>query len=410
VSKKQPYRVQKNAAFVIDLGDQDPMMMICNLESDDNGAYTCMGTRTSTWKTEEESIDNFEVQEFRMLSNRKDTLTTSDQYHLVRKYRHFNLCEDFNKIISYAIDRRGIIMNNVAFVQYYFDSGVERPFVVKRHGNAVRTSAPYKSTNASTKAIVRELINVDKPKTIHSNLTKGVEKASEMATSCSRRTIYDINRSKKKRNVTLATNAMTFYDIIAMIREQDAQKNTENRFIRYISAYPDPELLVLGYDSQFRDLDRFCTSPVNFSILSIDPTFNLGAFYVMPMSYENLFLVSNRMKKHPTFLGPVLISHNLDESCYSHLTFVTTQKSPLLEDNLIAFGTDGEKALYNQFGKKFKSAVHVRCIGHFRENCKTHLKGVSLENQNKILNDIFGKNIEDTHYGGYFHSLACHCS
>jgi hypothetical protein len=33
-------------------------------------------------------------------------------------------------------------MNNVAFVQYYFDSGVERPFVVKRHGNAVRTSAP----------------------------------------------------------------------------------------------------------------------------------------------------------------------------------------------------------------------------------------------------------------------------
>ncbi|CAB3993176.1 Hypothetical predicted protein, partial [Paramuricea clavata] len=45
-----------------------------------------------------------------------------------------------------------------------------------------------------------------------------------MATSCSRQTIYDINRSKKKRNVTLATNAMNFYDIIAMIREQDAQK------------------------------------------------------------------------------------------------------------------------------------------------------------------------------------------
>ena len=50
MSKKQPYRVQKNAAFVIDLGDQDPMMMIRNLESDDNGTYTCMGTRTSTWK------------------------------------------------------------------------------------------------------------------------------------------------------------------------------------------------------------------------------------------------------------------------------------------------------------------------------------------------------------------------
>ena len=28
------------------------------------------------------------------------------------------------------------------------------------------------------------------------------------------------------------------------------------------------------------------------------------------------------------------------------------------------------------------------------------MKGVSLENQAKILNDIFGKDIEDTHYGG----------
>ena len=290
-------------------------------------------------------------------------------------------------------------MNNVAFVQYYFDSGIEKPFIVKRHGNAVHKSAPYKSTNASTKAFVRELI-VDKPKTIHTNLTKGVEKANEMATSCSRQAIYDINRSKKKGNLTSTTNTMNFYDIIAMIREQDSQKNTENRFIRYVCAYPDQELLVLGYDSQFHDLDRFCTSPVNFSILSVDPTFSLGAFYVTPTSYENLFLVSNRTKKHPTFLGPVLISHNLDESCYSHLTFVITQKSPLLEENLIAYGTDGEKALYNQFGKKFKNAVHVRCIGHFRENCKTHLKGVSLENQTKILKYIFGKDIEGTHYGG----------
>ena len=373
------------------------MMSILNLESDDNGSYKCMGTRTSTWQTEE-NLDDFKVQEFKMLSKKKETLTTSDQYHLIRKYRHFNSCEDFNKIISYAIHGKGIILNNVAFVQYYFDSGIEKPFIVKRHGNAVHKSAPYKGTNASTKAFVRELI-VDNPKTIHTNLTKGVEKANEMATSCSRQAIYDINRSKKKGNLTSTTNTMNFYDIIAMIREQDSQKNTENRFICYVCAYPDPELLVLGYDSQFHDLDRFCTSPVNFSILSVDPTFSLGAFYVTPTSYENLFSVSNRTKKHPTFLGPVLISHNLDESCYSHLTFVITQKSPLLEENLIAYGTDGEKALYNQFGKKFKNAVHVRCIGHFRENCKMHLKGVSLENQTKILKDIFGKDIEGTHYG-----------
>ena len=46
---------------------------------------------------------------------------------------------------------------------------------------------------------------------------------------------------KKKRNVTSTTNAMNFYDIV-IIREQDSQKNTENRFICYVSAHPDPEL------------------------------------------------------------------------------------------------------------------------------------------------------------------------
>lgn len=224
VSKKQPYRVQKNVAFLINLGDKDPMMMIRNLESDDNGVYKCMGTRTTTWQTVEETLDDFAVQEFKMLSKKKETLTTSDEYHLVRKYRRFNSCEDFNKIISYAIDVKGKVFHNVAFVQYYFDSSIEKPFIVKRQGNAVQNSAPYKSTNASTKAFVREKIDVDKPETIHSNLTKEAEKANEMTTSCSRQAIYDINRSKKKRNVTSTTNAMNFYDIIAMIREQDAQK------------------------------------------------------------------------------------------------------------------------------------------------------------------------------------------
>ena len=74
VSNKQPYRVQKNLAFLINLGDKDAMMSIRNLESDDNGSYKCMGTRKSTWQTEE-NLDDFKVQEFKMLSKKKETLT-----------------------------------------------------------------------------------------------------------------------------------------------------------------------------------------------------------------------------------------------------------------------------------------------------------------------------------------------
>ena len=97
---------------------------------------------------------SFKVQELKMLSKKKEKLTTSDQYHLIRKYRRFNFCEEFNKIISYAINGKEEMMNNVAFVQHYFDSSIEKPFIVQRHGNAVNNSAPYKSTDASTKAFV----------------------------------------------------------------------------------------------------------------------------------------------------------------------------------------------------------------------------------------------------------------
>ena len=43
----------------------------------------------------------------KMLSKKKEALTTPDQYHLIRKYRCFNSCEDFNKTISYAINGKG---------------------------------------------------------------------------------------------------------------------------------------------------------------------------------------------------------------------------------------------------------------------------------------------------------------
>ena len=49
------------------------MMMTRNLESDDNGAYKCIGTRTTTWQTVEEILDDFKVQEFKMLSKKKET-------------------------------------------------------------------------------------------------------------------------------------------------------------------------------------------------------------------------------------------------------------------------------------------------------------------------------------------------
>ena len=44
---------------------------------------------------------------------------------------------------------------------------------------------------------------------------------------------------------------------------------------------------VLARDRQLDDLVRFCTIPEGFSVLTADPTFNLGQFDVTPTSYNH---------------------------------------------------------------------------------------------------------------------------
>ena len=57
---------------------------------------------------------------------------------------------------------------------------------------------------------------------------------------------------------------------------------------------------VLAADYQ---LNRFCTNKDQFSILGIDPTFNLGEFSLTVTTYRHLMLVSTRTGKPPVMLG-----------------------------------------------------------------------------------------------------------
>lgn len=53
-----------------------------------------------------------------------------------------------------------------------------------------------------------------------------------------------------------------------------------------MEAAPEP-MCILATDQQLTDLERFCTRDP-FGIIGIDPTFNLGPFYVTPITYQNL--------------------------------------------------------------------------------------------------------------------------
>ena len=40
-------------------------------------------------------------------------------------------------------------------------------------------------------------------------------------------------------------------------------------------------------------------------------------------------------------------------------------------------------------------AIHLRCSGHFRDNCKERLRLLPREVQKEFLDDVFGRRIDD---------------
>ena len=64
-------------------------------------------------------------------------------------------------------------------------------------------------------------------------------------------------------------------------------------------------MCVLATDQQLTDFECFCTGNES-SVLSVDPTYNLGLFYVTPTTFRNL-TVETRQHSHPILLGPILV-------------------------------------------------------------------------------------------------------
>lgn len=76
-----------------------------------------------------------------------------------------------------------------------------------------------------------------------------------------------------------------FFELIKQCKED--QLPGGQRFVRIVSDDSSPSC-VLGTDRQLSDLKRFCTNPDYSCVLGIDPTFNLGKFYVTVTTYTNL--------------------------------------------------------------------------------------------------------------------------
>ena len=143
-------------------------------------------------------------------------------------------------------------------------------------------------------------------------------------------------------------------------------------FVQDVKEAPEP-LSVLFYNWQAKDLVRFCTHNHSFSILTIDTTYNLGEFYVTPITYHHLMLEDVRTGKHPIMAGPMLVHQCIKYSAFNYFasTLIGCNKSL---HNVLAFGTDGDKNLTEAFGHNFPFAFQFWCFVHFKKMFKRSSK------------------------------------
>ena len=98
-------------------------------------------------------------------------------------------------------------------------------------------------------------------------------------------------------------------------------------------------MCILGTNAQLFDIEWFCTDPLAFSPLSVDPTFDLGDFSVTVTSYRNLLLKSCGTGQNPVMIGPMLVHRRKLFSSYHFLASGLVSLKPSILQ-LQAFGTE----------------------------------------------------------------------
>ena len=161
---------------------------------------------------------------------------------------------------------------------------------------------------------------------------------------CNLRQVYNMKATK---GTTSGLSSNCDKDLIYDLLEQ--HYHGAPGFVCNVS-FDDGIMSIVGTDQQFYDISRFCTRSgcADGSVLGVDPTFDLGDFYVTPIVYEHQLIVNKETGKHPIFIGPELIHTDRKHSTYYYFASQLKKLCPDIED-LIAVGTDGEEALSSAF-------------------------------------------------------------
>ena len=141
----------------------------------------------------------------------------------------------------------------------------------------------------------------------------------------------------------------------------DLHKNEYSDFIRALQILPSPAC-ILATKEQLDELVMNCTKENDCGVMHLDLTFNLGEFFVTPIVFP-LVKYSHRNSRggSPSFIGPILLHHNMNYATYSYFINHLVSLKPAMK-RVQVFGTDGELALCNALHDSLPKAIHLRCI------------------------------------------------
>ena len=184
-------------------------------------------------------------------------------------------------------------------------------------------------------------------------------------------------------------------------------RTPETAFVRKFQGAPNT-MCVLASDYQLRELEHNATKPEAFKIVSVDPTFSLGAFDVTVMTFEHGLAINKRTGKHPVVMDPILVHHRKQFSNYFYFMSSLVELKPSLSE-IEAFGRDGETALQQGLSQPCNNPRLLRCFRHFKRNCGDKLTALCVPKQfhSAFFGDIFCYNIGSTHHEGLVMQSFC---
>ena len=134
--------------------------------------------------------------------------------------------------------------------------------------------------------------------------------------------------------------------LYSMLECKTAQGSSQ-MFVQDVKAASYP-MCLLGFDWQLDDMARFLTNNHSINILMADTTFNLGDFFVFPLTSPHPLLQDVKTGKPPVMLGPLFVHQKMDFAAFNYIASSLIGIKKELK-NILVFGTDGDKALVETF-------------------------------------------------------------